>query len=156
MNEIINGGTTSIGAQLRRLQHASIVPDPFRTSDTGERLMTVHAVIAAGDFPAIAALLPCKGSVSAHRYDRKSTQDNTSYLYGETFSLLHPYGEGAFRYVLHARLCINQCTLPSAHRHAGLSLLGGAAPPTQPTHTCTLHTATLCNLPLYCIPLPPR
>ena len=107
MNEIINGGTTSIGAQLRRLQHASSVSDPFRTSDTGERLMTVHAVLAAGDFPALASLLPSKGSVSAHLYDRKSTLDQTSDVYGKPFSLLHPDGEGAFRSVRHVRPCIS-------------------------------------------------
>ena len=97
MNEVINGGETSLGVQLRRLQTPYARPDPFLKSDTGMREQRVHCVAVAGDFPAMAAMLPSKGSTSAHRYDRKSTLDQTSDLYDKPFSLLHPQGEGAFR-----------------------------------------------------------
>ena len=96
MDEVINGGTTSLGAQLRRLDTPTLVKDPFRTlmPDTGDaaptRPMTVHAIAVAGDFPAMASMGPWKGSVSAHCYDRKSTLDQRSDEYGKPFSMLAP------------------------------------------------------------------
>jgi len=100
MYEVFNGGTTSIGAQLQRLQHLAEVNDPFRDrlkNPEARRLMSIHAIGVSGDFPALAALLPSKGSTSAHRYDRKSTLDQRSDRYGKPFSLLQPTGVGAFR-----------------------------------------------------------
>ena len=92
MWEVINGGTTSIGAQLRKWQHAQLVPDPFQLMS--ERPMTIHCVVAAGDFPAMASMLPFKGSTSAHQYDRKSTLDDRSPKYETPFSLLDPEHDG--------------------------------------------------------------
>ena len=100
MYEVFNGGTTSLGAQLQRLQHLAEVNDPFRDrfkNPEARRLMSIHAIGVSGDFPALAALLPSKGSTSAHRYDRKSTLDQRSDRYGKPFSLLQPTGVGAFR-----------------------------------------------------------
>lgn len=114
MDEVINGGTTSVGAQLRRLQTPTPIDDPFAeelqvTGDEPKRHHTVHAVAVSGDFPAIAALGPWKGSVSAHCYDRKSTLDQRSEHYGKPFSLLKPTEEG-FRRLTVADLidCVNR------------------------------------------------
>jgi hypothetical protein len=85
MYEVINGGTTSLGAQLTKWRVERPVPDPFGLMAT--RPMSIHAVIASGDFPAMADMLPFKGSVSANQYDRKSTIDQRSEKYEEPFSL---------------------------------------------------------------------
>ena len=92
MREIINGGTTSIGAQLRRLE----LPGKQYLVRTKEgnahelRQMCVHAVMATGDFPAMASLLPFKGSVSANLFDRHSNVDRRSKHYFKENSYLRP------------------------------------------------------------------
>ena len=105
MDEVMNGGTTSLGAQLRRVDTPVLVDDPFRkelhiTDIAAKRPMSVHAVAVAGDFPAMAAMGPWKGSVSAHRYDRKSTLDQRHEKYGKPFSLLLPDPDGFRRLTL--------------------------------------------------------
>jgi hypothetical protein len=87
MVETINGGTTSVGAQLRKRQHPVTVKMrkvSFEADGCGhykmnlgksgreDRPFTVHAPLATGDFPAMASWLPTKGLMSAHRYDRLS------------------------------------------------------------------------------------
>ena len=82
MVEVFNGGTTSVGAQLRERQqpctvkmrkvqfesdgHGSYTMDLSKPGRE-DRPFTVHAPFAVGDYPAQAATLPCKGSTSAHR-----------------------------------------------------------------------------------------
>jgi hypothetical protein len=84
MVETINGGTTSVGAQLRERQHPVTVKMrkvSFEADGDGhykmtigkgreDRPFTVTCPLATGDFPAMASWLPTKGSTSAHRYDR--------------------------------------------------------------------------------------
>ena len=98
-DEVLNGGTTSIGAQLCRLmvQHEVVLRLPSGMG-TMKRKMAYHAVAFAADFPAAAMGLASKGSTAAHRYDRKSTIDQTHEAYQErqSFSLLHPE-KGGFR-----------------------------------------------------------
>ena len=86
MVETINGGTTSVGAQLRERQHPVTVKMrkvSFEADGDGhykmtigkgreDRPFTVTCPLATGDFPAMASWLPTKGSTSAHRYDRLS------------------------------------------------------------------------------------
>ena len=69
MDEIINGGTTSAGAQLRKFQ-VPCEPVSMRNPAGGieKRGFTVSAPLATGDFPAMASMLAVKGSTSAHRY----------------------------------------------------------------------------------------
>ena len=90
MYEVLNGEPSSAGAQLRRLQYEQTVPDPFSIMPT--RGFSVYCTHAAGDFPAIASMLPNKASVSAHRYDRKSTIDQRHPEYGNPVDLSDPHG----------------------------------------------------------------
>ena len=95
MNEIINGGTTSVGAQLRKYKKPTDPVDIRTPSGTIEkRAFTVHAPLATGDFPAMASMLAVKASTSAHRYDRLSTIDQRSPHYGKPTSFLRPNTPG--------------------------------------------------------------
>ena len=90
MNEVFNGGSTSAGAQLRKLQ----TPEPARvralSGGLEDRGMSIYAMGFAADYPQYASQVPMKGSTSAYRYDRKSTIDQRFKHYGEPFSLLQP------------------------------------------------------------------
>lgn len=104
MYDVINGGTTSIGAQLRVLDALQTreIPNPDGLT-THPREMSVHAVAYTADMPAAASMLAVKGSTSAHRYDRNSTLDQRSSQYGKPFSLLNPDNSpDAFRRITHA------------------------------------------------------
>ena len=121
MDEMLNGGTTSVGAQLRRLEalHPRLVRAP---SGVQTRNISFHAVVTAFDFPAAAMGLAAKGSTSAHRYDRKSTIDqrDASYDASEPFSLLHPK-EGGFKrltYAMFHRYLRNALQLSKTDREA--------------------------------------
>lgn len=128
MDEVLNGGSTSIGAQLRALgqQHETTVR---LASGTMPRQVSYHAVCYAADFPAAAAGLASKGSTSAHRYDRKSTIDQRSPSYNTTepVSLLHPR-EGGFKrvtYKMFHRYVRNAASLSTAaEREAYLTDVG--------------------------------
>eukprot|EP00965_Chrysotila_dentata_P240871 6203957-Pleurochrysis_carterae.AAC.2 len=90
MVEVINGGTTSVGAQLRRLLTGSKMH--LRQQDGigyAGRDVQFHCVLATADFPAMAALLPFKSSTSAHQFDRHSNIDQRSDEYGKPNSFLH-------------------------------------------------------------------
>eukprot|EP00965_Chrysotila_dentata_P025978 861726-Pleurochrysis_carterae.AAC.1 len=89
MVEVINGGTTSIGAQLRRFA-AGVRVCLRKQGGIGhaDRDLQVYCVLATADFPAMAAMLPTKGSTSAHQYDRHSDIDQQSKHYGEPNSFL--------------------------------------------------------------------
>ena len=95
MTEIINGGTTSIGAQLRELQNPALFTVLSQDGRVHEdRFLSFHAVAATGDFPAMASLLPFKSSVAAHRFDRHSNVDQRSKHYQKANSFLRPDTEG--------------------------------------------------------------
>ena len=105
MDEIVNGGTTSVGAQLRKFQTPCEPVDMLTPSGKRERrAFTIHAPYAIGDFPQMAAMLAVKGSTSAYRYDRLSTLDQRSEHYGKPNSLLRPNTPGVpsnFKRVTH-------------------------------------------------------
>ena len=89
MVEVMNGGSTSLGAQLRELATPTKLRLRARSGFGDEdRLVTVHAPLFTADFPQAAAFLPTKGSTSAHCYDRHSDMDQRSEHYGEKNSFL--------------------------------------------------------------------
>ena len=91
MDEVLNGGQTSIGAQLERLRvPTERMVRPVTGAGAVPRHMAWYAVAYAADFPAAAMALAAKGSTSAHRYDRKSTIDqrHPDYDSATPFSLL--------------------------------------------------------------------
>lgn len=131
MDEIINGGTTSVGAQLRKFQHPTDPVDIRTPAGTIEkRAFTVHAPLATGDFPAMAAMLAVKGSTSAHRYDRLSTIDQRSPHYGKPNSMLRPNTPGIpswFKRVTHEdvdEVLAKAAAAPAAQREAMLTDIG--------------------------------
>eukprot|EP00965_Chrysotila_dentata_P067128 2221821-Pleurochrysis_carterae.AAC.1 len=67
MAEVINGGTTSVGAQLRRLLNGTQI-NLRKQGGIGHAVRDVqfHCVLATADYPAAASCLPFKGSTSAH------------------------------------------------------------------------------------------
>ena len=71
MVELLNGGTTSIGAQVRKFSSGQkvLLRKPCGTGFE-ERMVSVHVPYATADFPQAAAFLPFKASTSAHQYDR--------------------------------------------------------------------------------------
>ena len=144
-DEVINGGETSIGAQLRRLMVQKTV---FLRRPSGlgvaPRNMAYHCVAFSADFPAAAMGLASKGSTAAHRYDRKSTIDQTTEAYAEraSFSLLNPEKGGFQRitYAMFFKFLTNAASIESkTDREAYLS-------------SCGLNAG---NTPLYTIPPPP-
>ena len=90
MHEIFNGGETSCGAQLRRLQTPVTAKVRSLAGGYEQRGVSVYALGASADYPQFASTTPMKGSTSAFRYDRKSTIDQRFKHYGEPFSLLRP------------------------------------------------------------------
>lgn len=91
MDEIINGGTTSVGAQLRKFEKPCEPVDMINPSGKVEkRAFSATCPLAAGDMPATSSVLAVKASTSAHRYDRMSTLDQRSPHYGEPNSLWRP------------------------------------------------------------------
>jgi hypothetical protein len=96
MDAVLNGGETSIGAQLRRLGTPQTkLMRAVAGLGSVARDISYHAVAYAADFPAAAQGLAAKGSTSAHRYDRKSTIDQRHEEYGTAtpFSLLDTHRE---------------------------------------------------------------
>eukprot|EP00965_Chrysotila_dentata_P238296 6202410-Pleurochrysis_carterae.AAC.1 len=89
MVEVINGGTTSIGYQLRRLLAGTrIVLRKQGGIGHAARDVQFHCVLCTADYPAMAACLPFKGSTSAHQFDRHSNIDQRSSNYGQPNSFL--------------------------------------------------------------------
>ena len=89
MVEIINGGSTSLGAQLREFY----TPQRrlLRSRDGKSRIerdLGIYAVCGVADFPAHASWGPFKGSVSARSWDRLSNIDDQHEHYWEANSLL--------------------------------------------------------------------
>mmetsp|Transcript_56390 Transcript_56390/g.122785 ORF Transcript_56390/g.122785 Transcript_56390/m.122785 type:complete len:96 (+) Transcript_56390:1113-1400(+) len=62
MMEVINGSTSSVGAQLRRLLAGTRL-NLRKQGGIGhaERLVQFHCVLATADYPAAASCLPFKG-----------------------------------------------------------------------------------------------
>ena len=90
MTAIMNDGESSVGAQLRVLQHSqpAVMRSPSGAPETHP--LSVHCPVYTGDLPAVGSITPCKGSTSAHRYDKNSTLDQRSPHYLKPFSLLRP------------------------------------------------------------------
>ena len=104
MDEVVNGGGSSIGAQLRKLQHLSSANVKSEDGRCVVRKdMSVHATHAAADFPAFASMTFAKASTSAYRYDRKSDLDQRAETYGDPFSLVCPQ-QGGFKRLTYSTL----------------------------------------------------
>ena len=131
MVEVINGGTTSFGAQMRAFQ--TPVPITIRSADGRShetRGMSMHCVTVTGDYPAINSLLPSKCSVKAHCFDRHSTLDQ------ESASLLPPHNYSYYSSYYYD-------TTTSSIRHCYYYLCKAPLPPLPPpTHPPT-HTLLL-------------
>ena len=91
MAEVLNGGTTSLGAQIR----AHAIAQKMKLRDptgfgSSEHDVDFRAVAFTGDFPEMASMLPAKGSTSAWLYDRLSNIDSRTkeYVERKSFSLL--------------------------------------------------------------------
>eukprot|EP00965_Chrysotila_dentata_P043306 1439456-Pleurochrysis_carterae.AAC.1 len=89
MVEVINGGITSIGYQLRRLRSGTRMKLRKQGGiGHAERDVQFYCVLFTADYHAMATCLPFKGSTSAHQFDRHSDIDQRSVNYGMPNSFL--------------------------------------------------------------------